>query len=156
MQAPLLRSYYEPVASRNAVPAHRELHYSPVQCQPAVQQRVGIFPAVDLIVYCVPFLIGWLGHVDDDSKSSSASEIQITNRAQKWQRGLPKQMKTNSNMIPWIALGGVAVIGTIGSLNLLSRLQPEGKDCKFPYHQENRENSRSHRFACWRHCNQPQ
>jgi hypothetical protein len=89
----LLRSYYEPVASRKAVPAHRELHYSPVQGQPAVQQRVGIVPAGDLIVYYVPFLIVWLGHVNDDSKSSSGIQIQKTNRAHKWQRGLPKRMK---------------------------------------------------------------
>jgi hypothetical protein len=44
--------------------------------------------------------------------------------------------------------------------------EPTGLDLRFPlrwpqvfgvpHHQRNRENSRSHRFGCWRHCSQSQ
>lgn len=65
VQMTLLRAYCQPVALRNVVCAHGELDYSPIQCEPMVQQLVGIDPPRDSMGEGAALLFGWLGHFND-------------------------------------------------------------------------------------------
>jgi hypothetical protein len=62
MHTPVLFSHGDPIASRDVVEMHRELHHAPIEGQEDLQHGVEVIPSQDVIVRFAPSRSVLLGH----------------------------------------------------------------------------------------------